>query len=418
MRSEAPLRIRAAGLGKTYRIYRRPWQRLAEALGGRIRHREHVALERLDFELRAGQTLGVVGQNGAGKSTLLKLLAGVLRPTEGELEVHGTVSSILELGAGFHPEFTGHQNIRINAAMLGLSESELEACLPDIIDFCELGSFLDQPVKVYSSGMSMRLAFSIAAQVRPDILIIDEALSVGDGYFQKKCMDRILELIEGGTALLFCSHAMYYVSTLCQSALWLREGRVAAQGGTDDVVQAYEEFLLAQDGARRGAETSVGDEADSDLVGLSEDVEAGPVRIRSVHLESEGVPIHGEDGLRPGSTLTVDVSWTSRRDDQRFQVGIGINRLDGVEVFAMETRNADLDLVGSHEYRVRFEVPDQPLLRGQFTVHAFVLDEKGLHTFDHRVLHDAFRVAPLGRYEFGVLRVPFRVERRPAHSDR
>ena len=412
MPSDAPLRIRASGLGKTYRIYDRPWHRLAEALGGSQRHRQHVALESLDFELRAGQTLGVVGQNGAGKSTLLKLLAGVLQPTHGELEVHGTVSSILELGAGFHPDFTGHQNIRINAAMLGLSEAQLEERLPDIVEFCELGTFLDQPVKVYSSGMSMRLAFSIAAQVRPEILIIDEALSVGDGYFQKKCMDRILELIEGGTSLLFCSHAMYYVSTLCQAALWLRDGRVAAHGETDEVVRAYEEYLLAQDGARRAGAADPDDSEEADLVSLAGETSSGPARIRSLHVEGDGVAVSGEDGLRPGATLAIEVGWSSRDPDQRFQVGIGVNRLDGVEVFALDTRDADLDLVGSRDYCVRFEVPDQPLLRGQFTVHAFVLDEKGLHSFDHRVLHDAFRVASLERYEFGILKVPFHVERR------
>lgn len=417
MHSDQPLRIRAAGLGKTYRVYDRPWHRLAEALGAGGRHRDHVALQGLDFELRGGQTLGVVGQNGAGKSTLLKLLAGVLQPTAGDLEVHGTISSILELGAGFHPEFTGHQNIRINAAMLGLSEAQLEQRLPDIVEFCELGPFLDQPVKVYSSGMSMRLAFAIAAQVRPDILIIDEALSVGDGYFQKKCMDRILELIEGGTALLFCSHAMYYVSTLCQEAIWLRQGQVVAQGATDEVVQAYEEFLLAQDGERRAAESEAGQSAESGLVALEDGPSAGPATIRSVQLDSDGVIISGEDGIRPGATLGIEVDWRSRSTDQRFQVGIGINRLDGVEVFALDTRDADFELIGATEYRVRFEVPDQPLLRGQFTVHAFVLDEKGLHTFDQRVLHDAFRVAPLGRYEFGTLRVPFRVERQSSSSD-
>ena len=375
-----------------------------------------MALESLDFELRAGQTLGVVGQNGAGKSTLLKLLAGVLQPTQGSLEVHGTVSSILELGAGFHPEFTGHQNIRINAAMLGLTEAQLDERLPDIVEFCELGSFLDQPVKVYSSGMSMRLAFSIAAQVRPDILIIDEALSVGDGYFQKKCMDRILELIDGGTALLFCSHAMYYVSTLCQEALWLRNGEVAAQGDNDHVVQEYEEFLLAQDGERRHANAPQGAE-DATLVPLEDDADDGPVRIRAVQLEADGVALGGEEGIRPGATLAVNVSWSSGTPHQRFQVGVGINRLDGVEIFAVDTRDADLDLVGSNEYRVRFEIPNQPLLRGQFSVHAYVLDEKGMHSFDRRVLHDAFRVVPAGRYEFGAVQVPFRVESRPSSTD-
>src|ERR1700692_2010887 len=211
-------------LSKVYKVYSSPWDRLLEALLRRPRHREFRALAEVSFALPRGEGLAIIGENGAGKSTLLKLLAGIGGPSSGTLRVRGKVASILELGSGFHPEFTGRQNIVLNAAMLGLSEQELERKLPAIVAWSELGEFIDQPVKCYSTGMAMRLGFSIATQVEPDVLIIDEALSVGDGYFQKKCMDRLLQFVGAGGTLLFCSHAMYYGSAFRQRALWLREG--------------------------------------------------------------------------------------------------------------------------------------------------------------------------------------------------
>ena len=166
----------------------------------------------VSFEVEKGETIGIIGQNGAGKSTLLKLLCGVTRPSSGKLETRGTIASILELGTGFHPEFSGRDNAALNAAILGLTPREVRERLPAILEFSELGSFLDRPVKTYSSGMYMRLAFSVAVNVNPDILVIDEALAVGDGHFQKKCVDKIREFQEEGKTILFCSHALYYVS--------------------------------------------------------------------------------------------------------------------------------------------------------------------------------------------------------------
>ena len=191
-------------LTKVYKVYASPWGRLREAVTRRPAHVPFRALDDVSFELPAGEGLGVVGENGAGKSTLLKIVAGVTRPTSGELDVEGRVASILELGSGFHHEFTGRQNIRLSAAIVGLDERELRERTGDIIEFSELGPAIDQPVRSYSTGMTMRLGFSIAVQVEPDILVVDEALSVGDGYFQKKCMDRLQGFVAGGGTLLFC----------------------------------------------------------------------------------------------------------------------------------------------------------------------------------------------------------------------
>src|SRR6266576_1981013 len=239
--------VRASELTKQYDIYRRPADRLIEFVTRRPRHTVFPALQDVTFEVERGETVGIIGQNGAGKSTLLKLLCNVTRPTSGSLETRGTIASILELGTGFHPEFTGRDNAALNATILGLSPADLRLRLPDILEFSELGTFLDRPVKTYSSGMYMRLAFSVAVNVNPDILIIDEALAVGDGHFQKKCIDKIREFQEQGKTILFCSHALYLVNSICRRTMWLDHGRVMRWGPTLDVVYAYEAFLLEQD---------------------------------------------------------------------------------------------------------------------------------------------------------------------------
>src|SRR5205807_5608409 len=222
--------VRAFELTKQYDLYRRPADRLIEAVTRRPRHTVFPALQDVTFEVERGETVGIIGQNGAGKSTLLKLLCNVTRPTSGSLETHGTIASILELGTGFHPEFSGRDNATLNAAILGLSPAEVKKKLPGILEFSELGTFLDRPVKTYSSGMYMRLAFSVAVNVDPDILVIDEALAVGDGHFQKKCVDRIREFQQQGRTIFFCSHALYHVTAICRRTLWLDHGSVMRYG--------------------------------------------------------------------------------------------------------------------------------------------------------------------------------------------
>src|ERR1044071_1669520 len=243
--------VRAAGVSKHYDMYRRPADRLIEILTRKPRHVVFPALEGVSFEVERGETVGIIGQNGAGKSTLLKLLCGVTRPSSGSLEAHGTIASILELGTGFHPQFRGRDNAALNAAILGLTPAEVRERLPQILEFSELGSFLARPVKTYSSGMYMRLAFSVAVNVNPDILVIDEALAVGDGHFQKKCVDKIREFQEAGRTILFCSHALYLVSSICRRTMWLDHGRLMRWGPTLDVVHAYETFLLEPARERR-----------------------------------------------------------------------------------------------------------------------------------------------------------------------
>ena len=235
-------RVNVQNVGKEYRLYAKPHDRLWEALFRKPKHDLFKVLSDISFNVALGQSLGIIGDNGAGKSTLLKLLAGTIHPTMGNIEVNGRVAALLELGAGFHPEFTGRQNIHLNASLLGIPEEEIKLKENEIIEFAELEQFIDRPVRTYSSGMYVRLAFSIATTVDPEILIIDEALAVGDMAFQKKCITRMNFFKEQGKTMLFCSHSMYLVQELCDQVIWLENGKIKKAGKCSEVVGLYEDF--------------------------------------------------------------------------------------------------------------------------------------------------------------------------------
>ena len=235
-------RIAVNNLCKEFRIYQRPQDRLAELLLRRPRHRLFHVLNDISFAVANGQSLGIVGDNGAGKSTLLKLLVGTLQPTSGQIEIHGQVAALLELGAGFHRDFTGRKNIFLNASLMGVPDDDIEQLEQEIIEFSELGYFIDRPVRTYSSGMFVRLAFSIATMVRPDVLVIDEALSVGDMAFQRKCVQRMQEFRSRRKTMVFCSHSMFHVQELCDISIWLDKGSIREIGESDKVVGHYEDY--------------------------------------------------------------------------------------------------------------------------------------------------------------------------------
>ena len=232
--------IRVDGVAKRYRIFARPFDRLLYQMFGlrEARCEPFDALHELSFTVRPGETLGLIGRNGAGKSTLLQIICGTLTPSRGSVAVHGRVAALLELGAGFNPEFTGRENVYMNAAIYGLDRAEIDRALPSILAFAEIGDFIDRPVKTYSSGMFVRLAFAVIAHVRADILIIDEALAVGDVYFTQKCMRFLKRFKESGT-LVFVSHDVNSVINLCDRAVWLDRGRIARQGPAKEVCEAY-----------------------------------------------------------------------------------------------------------------------------------------------------------------------------------
>lgn len=238
MSSDVAMVVR--GLSKRYRIYDHPRDRLLQALwrGRRTFFRDFEALTNVSFTLWRGETVGIVGRNGSGKSTLLQMICGTLTPTAGEIEVHGRLAALLELGAGFNPEFTGRENVYLNAALYGLSRAEIDARFDKIMAFAEIGDFIDQPVKNYSSGMFVRLAFAVIAHVDADILVVDEALAVGDAFFVQKCMRFLRDFKQRG-ALLFVSHDANAINTLCDRAIWLEHGQLKAEASPKEIMEAY-----------------------------------------------------------------------------------------------------------------------------------------------------------------------------------
>ena len=257
--------LRVEGVAKQYRIYERPSDRLVESLTrGRVRrHREFWALSEVSFEVEKGATVGIVGPNGSGKSTLLQIVTGTLEPTHGGVWVEGRVAALLELGAGFNPEFTGVENVYMNTALLGWSRRETARRLPDIERFAEIGDFIHQPVKTYSSGMFVRLSFAVAVNTDPEILVIDEALSVGDTIFQHRCIRRIREMQAAGATVLFVSHEPTLVRALCSRAIFLNAGRVVADGTPADVLNRYQRLVMAREEAYEEAEAEAISAADA-----------------------------------------------------------------------------------------------------------------------------------------------------------
>ncbi len=232
-------------LSKVYHLYDKPIDRLKEAvsLTRKCYYREYYALKDLSLVIRRGESVGIIGVNGSGKSTLLKIITGVLNPSEGKVRTNGKIAALLELGAGFNPEYTGLENIYLNGTMMGRSEKEMKEKLRSIIDFADIGEFINQPVKSYSSGMFARLAFAVSINVEPEILIVDEALSVGDMRFQIKCMDKMKSMMQGGTTVLFVSHDINSIRRFCTRAVWLRKGEVEADGDVNEISDMYMDFL-------------------------------------------------------------------------------------------------------------------------------------------------------------------------------
>lgn len=238
--------IKVSDVSKTFKSYHSPADRLKEKIFRKKYHREITALQNVSFEVKEGKTLGIVGQNGAGKSTLLKILSGVLLPDEGSIKVDGKITGLLELGTGFDHELTGLENIFMNGTFLGMDKEEIERKKDDIIDFTELGDFIYDPIKTYSSGMLMRLAFSIAMHAEPKCFLVDEALSVGDAYFQQKCMRKIIEFKNDGGSIIFVSHDMNAVKTICDSAILLDHGRIISSGDPKDIIDYYHGIILSK----------------------------------------------------------------------------------------------------------------------------------------------------------------------------
>ncbi|MCO6433209.1 ABC transporter ATP-binding protein [Nitrosomonas nitrosa] len=413
----APLHsaIRIQNLGKCYQLYAQPKDRLKQFLwrGKRQFYQELWALREINLQVMPGEVIGIVGRNGSGKSTLLQLICGTLTPTCGEIQVKGRLAALLELGAGFNPEFTGRENIWLNAAIMGLSQAEIAERIEQIIDFSEIRDFIDQPVKTYSSGMYVRLAFSVAVSVDPDILIIDEALSVGDGSFARKSFNRIMQLKDNGRTILFCSHSLFQIESLCTRVLWINQGRLMAEGDAKDVVSAYQTFL--DKSVLTATEPVAAEDEAIESVSINSPVATGYVPGHA-RLDKVDVLVDGEtssDAVVKSScsTVSVTVSFASDPAVPCPTVAITLHAMDGRMLTSAATWEDHVVLKrtgeGTGQTTVIFD--QLPLLKGEYLVSVYLLCEKGIHLYDSVNGVSKLRVQQEGRLQ-GYFTVPHRWE--------
>jgi len=406
--------ISLQGVGKTYKRFAKPSDRFWQAVwpaamrARDAQNHEFVALAPLDLQVQRGEALGLIGRNGAGKSTLLQMVCGTLSPSSGSLKVNGKIGALLELGAGFNPEFTGRENVYLAAAVMGLTSAETDVLYESIVDFSGIREFIDQPVKTYSSGMYVRLAFAIATSANPDILIIDEALSVGDGAFARKSFERIMQLKAQGTTVLFCSHSMYQVESFCDRAVWLDHGQVQMEGPAAKVVAAYTDSLRAEggDGALRSVAVvgAVGAEAaalavapdaaalDGAAAGagaLLATVETTPspsglTRILGIEVSVDGVSGRELQAVSLQSDVHITVKFESDPAQPCPTFATGFALPDGQIFTSAYTLFDGVDMVRDAQGRGQATVVFEklPLMKGRFSVGAYLFDERALHVYD------------------------------------
>ena len=395
--------IDAVQLSKCYQLYNHPRDRLKQFLwphrwlGARRYFRELWALRDINLSVMHGEVVGIVGQNGSGKSTLLQLICGTLTPTQGEVRVSGRIAALLELGAGFNPEFTGRENIVMSAAILGLNPTEIAGRIENIIDFSGVRDFIDQPVKTYSSGMYVRLAFSVAINVDPDILVIDEALSVGDGAFARKSFSRIMEMRDTGKTILFCSHSLFQVESLCTRAIWIHQGKIVLDGESAQVVTAYQAFLdnsasdLTLDRPSAG-NTGIPDGKNS---------ASGSAHFEKITLSFDGanapdtVVTSGETGI------TIDAAFASDPALPCPTVAITVQTKDGRTVTSAATWEDEILLPRAHDGagKIRLILDRLPLLKGEYFISVYLLCERGIHVYDAAENITSFQVVQNGRLQ-------------------
>lgn len=388
----APLLVSATGLGKAYpKVHRNAdrFRALLRLLLGRDDTDRIDVLRDIDLEVRRGESLGLIGENGAGKSTLLKLLTGVLTPSSGTVETHGSVGALLELGAGFHPDYSGRDNVIMAAALYGLDREALRERLPEIIAYADIGDYIDEPVKHYSSGMVVRLGFAVIASLKPDLLITDEVLAVGDESFQKKCVKWIEGYLEDGGTLILVSHSMYHVQKLCRHACWLQDGAIERHGDVFDVTQAY----LAWHERKSAPQLQTRAE------------KAG------VEFTVHSLEVNGNAGQVPivlDESATLHVRARIRSRDGRVPTAVvGIVRADGTPVYGVGSDMDDVRLqeMPNGEYLVDMHFVDLPLLPGGYSVRVHPMDTEGVRLFD--TAERLFTIRGATR-ELGILRLPHR----------
>lgn len=415
--------LRVQQLGKGYKLYPSPRARLKALLWGDAPdQRVHWVLRGVDFELKRGQCMGVVGNNGAGKSSLLKLIAGTLQPSEGEVLRRGRVTAILELGAGFHPDFSGRDNLFFGGRLIGIEEAQMRELADSIIAFSELGEAIDRPVKSYSSGMVVRLAFALVTAVEPEVLIIDEALAVGDQHFQKKCVERIEAFRRNGCTILFCSHSLYHVRHLCDVAIWLDAGQVKSLGPTEEVLADYESHVRRQDALDgmdlaplepQAASVAVPERAGG--VASTPSTPA-PQPLQGTRAEITALTVEGLDGGAMGGATELPrlrqkdlvVTVQARAIDKAApHFGVMLEQAKGTGITSVTTHNdgATATHLGDDLWSATVTFTDLPLFSGEYVLSAYLFDSNGLVVYDEWKQCRHFRVVHPSRLP-GLLQLP------------
>ena len=375
--------ISISNLGKCYHIYDKPRDRLFQMFmrSRRQYYREFWALRNVSLDIGKGEVLGIVGKNGAGKSTLLQLFCSTLHPTEGSVVVNGRVAALLELGAGFNPEFSGRENVFLSGTVMGLTRQEITARYDEIVEFSGIGEFIHQPVKTYSSGMYVRLAFAVATSVKPDILVIDEALSVGDGEFARKSFDRILELKKSGATVLFCSHSLYQMEAFCDRVLWLDHGTPVMLGEPQEVLSKYTAFLRGDATTKQGKEPDV---STPEPTPETPRMLSGEARFTSVEVALDGKTGRHLLGRSGASTLKVKAEFASDPSLPAPTIGVMIQYGPQLAVTCAVTRSDQImvlrDARGNGSVEVTF--PDLSLRKGPYQVEVYLGCEQALHFYD------------------------------------
>ena len=368
--------VRVSDLSKTYKVYLSPRALLKEVLFGKCGHQKISALQDISFGVSEGEAFGIIGDNGAGKTTLLKILCGTAFATSGTVDVNGSVNALLELGVGFYQEYTGRKNIYANGALMGLSRDRIREREGEIVDFSELGEFIDKPVRTYSSGMQVRLGFATATGFDPEVLIIDEALAVGDQHFQKKCTDRIMSFRRAGKTILFCSHNLYQVKQLCDRAIWLDLGKARAIGPASEVVDNYTNCVRERSRLRGTVRAFNG-------MREAKEEDRSDCHIERVRLlNTTGGEV---SKFRVGDTLVLEV-WAYFSHSFRGTPGIvvALVRNDGVVVYVTSNSldNQPLKQLGSDSYYGRLVFPAPQLLSGNYHFNVGTTDEDNIQCYD------------------------------------
>ncbi len=379
--------IQIEHLKKTYNLYDKPIDRLKEVCNPlkKTYHKTFYALKDISLNISRGESVGIVGVNGSGKSTLLKLITGVLNPTAGKITTKGKIAALLELGAGFNPEYTGRENIYLNGTMMGYTEKEMESRVQNIIDFADIGDFIDQPVKTYSSGMFARLAFAVAINVEPEILIIDEALSVGDTRFQVKCIDKMKALRDEGTTILFVSHATEQIKRFCNRTIWIKDGEIFRDGEASQIVDLYDNFMRFGESFLNAHD----DKAEIDT--KPKDTPANPDMIACIH----NVKLN-KKAFRTFETFEVQVDYEIIDDYvEGFLVGVAIYSKDREEyVFGPNTFLDKKTLDGKRGKKtIIYTIPSLPLIKGEYVLDVGLFNNEGLVNFDYKMSVESFAIS-------------------------